>query len=64
MEVRRVEYKRGKILEAGEKSRALYGIVGTKKNVMLRIAIQQELAELQTQCDSRHLQEIFLVNAL
>jgi len=59
MEVRRVKYLRGNTLSPGEKSRALYGIVGTSKDVMLRVAIRQELAELQSQCESRHLVEVF-----
>jgi hypothetical protein len=62
--VDRWEYKRGKQLSKGEKSLALYGLVGTKKDVMLRVEVQQKLAEFQTECSSRHLEEVFLVRPL
>jgi hypothetical protein len=60
MEVKRIKYKLGRILDVGEKSRGLYGIMSSAKHITLRVSMTQEHAELLTQCDSRYVQEIFL----
>lgn len=60
MEVRRVKFRRGKPLQAGENSAALYGVIGTRKNVVLRIHLRKELAEMYVDGYSRHLEEIYL----
>lgn len=59
--MRRLVYKLGKILLPGEKSRGLYGIRSNLKDVTLRVSMTQEHAELLTECDSRYLQEVFLI---
>ena len=59
-EVRAAWYKRGNKLKRGEKSRGIYGVVGTKQDLLLRVPLRLELAELYTQCDSRHIEEVFL----
>lgn len=60
MEVKSFRAIRGKPLEPGEKSRGLYGIIGVKKDLLLRVAIDPRIAEIYTECDSRSIQEIFL----
>lgn len=60
MEVRRLEYKLGKILKPGEKSRALYAI-RSYKGITLRASMSSEHATMLTECDSRYMQELFLV---
>lgn len=61
MEVRRIVYKLGKILKPGEKSRGLYGIMSSAKHITLRVSMIQEHAEMLSECDSRYLQEVFLI---
>lgn len=61
MEVRTYRYRLGKKLSKGEKSRGLYAIMSTRKDIVLRIALLQEQAELYCDYDSRYLQEVFLV---
>lgn len=56
----RFKVMRGKPLVAGEVSRGLYGIIGLKKDLLLRVAIDPRVAEFYTECDSRGLQEVFL----
>lgn len=52
---------RGRKLKPGEVSRALYAVIGTAKDRVLRVPIRKELAELYACCDSRHIEEIFLL---
>jgi len=59
-EVWTANFIRGKRLEPGEKSRGVYGVVSTRKDLVLRVPLRQEIAELYTQDDSRHIEEIFL----
>ena len=59
-EKRVANFIRGRKLKRGEKSRGIYGIVATDKDLVLRVPLRQELAELYTQDDSRHVEEIFL----
>ena len=59
-EVREANFIRGNKLEPGETSRALYGLVATQKDLVLRVPLQKELAELMSDDDSRHIEEIFL----
>ena len=58
--MRVAHFIRGKKLEPGEESRAVYGVVATNKDLVLRIPLRKELAEIYTQDDSRHIEEIFL----
>ena len=51
---------RGKKLTVGEESAGIYGIVGTKKDILLRCPLMKEQAEIYSCCDSRHIEEIFL----
>jgi len=51
---------RGNLLKPGELSIGLYGIVATDKDLVLRVQLRAELAELYTEDKSRHIQEIFL----
>lgn len=60
LQVKTYKYKLGKKLEVGEKSRGLYAIMSTKKNIVLRISVLKEHAELLCDNDSRYLQEVFL----
>ncbi|MND11961.1 hypothetical protein D3C80_20750 [compost metagenome] len=60
LQVRRFKAVRGKQLEAGEVSSGLYGIIGLKKDLLLRIAIDPRIAALYTECESRGIQEVFL----
>jgi hypothetical protein len=55
-----MNYIRGNKLQPGEKSRALYGVIGTKKDSVLRVPIQMETAKIYTEDDSRHIEEIFI----
>ena len=59
-EKRVANFIRGRRLKAGEKSRGIYGVVATDKDLVLRVPLRQELAELYTQDESRHVEEIFL----
>lgn len=56
-----MRYRRGFKLGKGELSRAAYGIVGTSKDVVLRIALRKEVADMYDDGEHRHLEEIFLV---
>lgn len=60
-EVRRVGYRLGKVLADGEKSRGLYAVMSSKKHIVLRCEGIEQLARMKAECDSRYLQEIFLV---
>ena len=60
--MRRVVYKLGRVLNRGEESRALYGIMSSKKDITLRVSMTREHAELLTGCDSRHIVEVFIIN--
>lgn len=61
MEVIKLRFKRGKKLDSKEKSQSLaYGIIGTKKDTVLRITLQKELANMFTDDESRHQEEIYL----
>lgn len=60
-EVRVMRVHRGKRLNPEEPSSGLYGVVSTSKDLLLRVPIRQELAQLYTECDSRHLEEVFLI---
>lgn len=53
-------YIRGRRLEPGESSKGLYGIIGTKKDSVLRIPITKESANMYYDPNSRHIEEIFL----
>jgi hypothetical protein len=53
-------YIRGKKLSPGETSKGLYGIIASKKDIILRCPIRKELAEIYANDDSRHIEEIFL----
>ena len=59
-EVREAHFIRGKRLEPGEKSKGIYGVVATDKDLVLRVPLRRELAEIYTSDDSRHIEEIFL----
>ena len=59
-EVRKAHFVRGKRLEPGTVSRAIYGIVATEKDLVLRVPLRKELAEIYACDDSRHIEEIFL----
>lgn len=54
-------YRRGRVLQPAESSKSgLYAIVGTKKDIVLRVSLFKEGAEILTGCDSRHIEEVFL----
>jgi hypothetical protein len=38
----------------------LYGIVSTAKDILLRVHIRKELADIYACCDSRHVEEVYL----
>lgn len=59
-EVWTAKFTRGKRLKPGETSRGVYGVIGTRKNIVLRVPLRKEIAELYTNDDSRHIEEIFL----
>lgn len=61
MEVVKMRFVRGSKLSPGEESRAAYAIVGTRKDVVLRIALRREVAEMYYDGEHRHLEEVFLV---
>lgn len=49
------------MLQTGQTSPSgLYGIMSTKKDLLLRVQIDPQTADLLTQDDSRHLQSIWL----
>ena len=51
---------RGKQLKPGEESRAVYGIISTNSDIILRVPLQKEMAELMYDENFRHIEEIFL----
>ena len=51
---------RGRKLEAADESRGAYAIVSTQKDIVLRVALRKELANVYTDGVSRHQEEIFL----
>ena len=53
-------YIRGKRLKEGGQSKGLYGILATAKDLMLRVHIRKELAEIYADHPSRHLEEVYL----
>lgn len=55
-----MRYVRGHKLQKGEESKGVYGIVGTSKDLMLRIALRKEVAEMYDDGEHRHLEEVFL----
>lgn len=42
-----------------ESSSGLYGIIGTRKDIVLRVQLDPETAKLITEDESRHLEEIY-----
>ena len=60
MEVATFSFIRGVKLGAEDKSRGAYAIVGTQKDIVLRVALRKELADVYTDGESRHQEEIFL----
>lgn len=56
----KMQFIRGNKLTADQKSRAAYAIVGTSKDVVLRVALRKELADIYTDGLHRHQEEIFL----
>jgi len=54
-----MQFTRGKRLNGGNSSGA-YAIVGTSKDVVLRVALRKELADIYTDNQYRHQEEIFL----
>lgn len=53
---------RGKQLARGEISNSgLYAIVSTKKDLVLRITLYHNSANLMTEDESRHMEEIYLI---
>ena len=56
----KIRFHRGKILNDDEDSDGIYGIVSTNKDLVLRIALRKELAQLYTNDPSRHMEEIFI----
>lgn len=61
MVVREVKYKLGKRLENGCISLGLYAIMSSKKDIVLRVSMTNEHAELLTQDESRYIREVYLV---
>ena len=59
-EVEKILFHRGRALEVGEDSKCLYGITSTNKDLVLRIHLRKELAEIYADDPSRHIEEIFL----
>lgn len=55
-----MQFTRGKKLSGDEKSRGAYAIVGTSKDIVLRVALRKELADVYTDGLHRHQEEIFL----
>lgn len=60
MECIKLQFIRGNKLTDDQKSRAAYAIVGTSKDIVLRVALRKELADLYTDGLHRHQEEIFL----
>lgn len=61
LEVATYRYKLGKKLAKGESSSGVYAVMSTKKDIVLRISLIKDQAELYCDYDSRYLQEVFLV---
>lgn len=59
-EVEKIMFHRGKKLAPGEDSAGLYGITSTDKDLVLRIHLRKELAEIYASDPSRHIEEIFI----
>jgi len=60
--VRPYRFVRGNKLDLGEKSKSgLYAIIGTNKDLVLRVTMFREGAELLSGDNSRHVEEIYLV---
>lgn len=57
----KAKFVRGIPLDKGETSRGAYAVVGTAKDVVLRIALRKEVAEMYRDESHRHLEEVFLV---
>lgn len=55
-----MRFIRGNKLDGDQRSRGAYAIVGTSKDVVLRVALRKELADLYTDGLHRHQEEIFL----
>lgn len=55
-----MQYVRGAKLEGDQRSRGAYAIVGSSKDIVLRVALRKELANLYTDNLHRHQEEIFL----
>jgi hypothetical protein len=60
-EIREATAIRGKALRPGELSDGLYGVVSTKKDLLLRCPMTSESAKMYTECETRHVEEIFLM---
>lgn len=60
MECIKMQFIRGRKLENNMKSRAAYAVVGSSKDIVLRVALRKELADLYTDGLHRHQEEIFL----
>ena len=59
-EVRTFNFIRGRKLKPNEESSSgLYGIIGTRKDIVLRVQLDPETAKLITEDESRHLEEIY-----
>lgn len=56
----KMQFIRGNKLGPRDVSRAAYAIVGTSKDVVLRVALRKELADVYTDGVYRHQEEIFL----
>lgn len=60
MSVVKLMFTRTRVLEKNQVSDGLYAIVSTKKDIVLRIHIRQELANMYIDNESRHLEEVFI----
>jgi hypothetical protein len=60
MECIKMQFTRGDKLRGDQKSRGAYAIVGTSKDIVLRVALRKELADVYTDGLHRHQEEIFL----
>jgi len=59
-EMRTAKFVRTRRLAPNEKSDGLYGVVATKKDLVLRVPMTKELASIYAEDDSRHIEEVFL----
>lgn len=55
-----MQFIRGNKLIGTQQSRGAYAIVGTSKDIVLRVALRKELADIYTDGLHRHQEEIFL----